>query len=69
MKLFVTPAVVVAGYPLTNNVLAAAGFTRMAVWAPVTVPLTVSVAVMERVPEVLNAALKVCAPASLPVNV
>ena len=49
----------------TTLVLAAAGFTRMPDCVAVRAPFTVSVPVIDCVPAVFNALLKLCAPASL----
>jgi hypothetical protein len=55
--------------PATTSVLAAAGLTTIPVWLPVIELVTVSVALIDRLPAVLRVALKVWAPASAPMNV
>ena len=62
VKLFVPPAVVRLGYPLTVKLLAPAAFTVMPLCVPVMDPVTVSVAVSDCVPAVFNVALKVPTP-------
>ena len=53
---------VVVGNPDTAKVLAAAGVTVMPLCVPVMLPVTVSVAVIDRLPTVLSVTLKVCVP-------
>ena len=59
----------IAGNLDTARVLAAAGLTVMPAWVPVMLPVTVSVAVIDRLPAVLSVTLKVCVPWSPTANV
>ena len=65
----VCPAVVVVGSSDIAKMLAAAGVTVMPACVPVMFPVTVSVAVIDRLPAVLSVTLKVCVPWSPPTKV
>ncbi len=66
VTLWAAPAVVGLGKPETTRVAAGPICTVMALWVPVMVPVTVSVAVMDWVPAVLRVAplVKVWTPLS-----
>ncbi len=55
--------------PETTKVVVGPTLTVMALWVPVMVPVTVSVAVIDWVPAVLSVTEKVWTPASPPVKV
>ncbi len=54
MTLWAVPAVTGLGKAETTRVVVVPGSTVMALWVPVMVPVTVSVAVMDWVPAVLR---------------
>ena len=62
VTLWATPAVVGVVKPETVRVVAVLESTEMALWVPVMVPVTVSVAVIDWVPAVLSVAEKVWVP-------
>ena len=62
MTLWLAPAIVGLGKPVTLRCVAAPGFTTMPDWVPVIDPVTVSVAVIVRVPTVLRVTAKVPTP-------
>ena len=63
------PAVVVVGNSDIAKMLAVAGLTMMPACVPVMLPVTVSVAVIDRLPTVLSVTLKVRVPWSPTANV
>ena len=69
VTLWAAPAVVGLVKPETVKLAAPAGLTVMALWVPVMVPVTVSVAVIDWVPAVLSVTEKVWTPLSPPVKV
>ena len=69
VTLWAAPAVVGLVKPETVRVVAGPESTEMPLWVPVMVPVTVSVAVIDRVPTVLSVTEKTWVPASPPVKV
>src|SRR5947207_3078974 len=63
------PAVAEPGGVVNANLVAVVALTVIMPCVPVMVPVTVSVAVIDRVPEVFNVALKVWTPLSALTNV